>query len=321
LVEYSLAMETEASEAIAGDGGTEEDRSSAALAGNSNHSTEEESQQEHEQEHDPSGSSISLVPRKFLCNAPRPDQWESYGDAVLTHLGKKKAGGVLAQAVAKIRSLHSISPKAGPGRKSNAVHALLFYEYLLDRTGRDGGEEEGGGGGGDDDDDDSNGDDDASEDGVGPERKFPPNKEVDDPLAAFTDEEFIAHHKHVCEVCEDTPSKEPLLLCSTCRLAFHIPCSRPVLEGGLPPPDDGMRWRCSYCVLATEPKNTKPRRVSAAAVRLMARCVKMLWVMPRLGRAVVCHLSHTLYCFSLEYEISISAIEGVLLFWRRVEQA
>jgi PHD-finger len=285
-------METEASETIAGDGGTEGDPSAAALAGNSNHSTEDSQQ---EQEHDPSGSSISLVPRKFLCNAPRPDQWESYGDAVLNHLGRKKARGVLTKAVAKIRSLHSISPKAGPGRKSNAVHALLFYEYLLDRAGGDGEEDEegGGGGGGDDDDDDSNnGDDDASEDGVGQERKFPTNKEVDDPLAAFTDEEFIAHHKHVCEVCEDAPSKEPLVLCSTCRLAFHIPCSRPVLEGGLPPPDD-ERWRCSYCVLATEPKNTKPRRVSAAAVRLMARCVESRGVMPRFGTRNVRHLSHT----------------------------
>jgi PHD-finger len=266
-------MEAEASVTGAGDDGETEEDPGKPLACDSNHSTEESQEQEHDHDHDPSGSSISLVPRKFLCNAPRPDQWDSYGDSVLHNLGRKNARAVLAQAVSKIRSLHSISPKAGPGRKSNAVHALLFYEYVLDRTRNSAGEVTGGDGEDEGDDDDSNVDDDASEDFGGPERKFPP-KEVDDPLAGFTDEEFIAHHKHVCEVCEDLASKEPLLLCSTCRLAFHVPCSRPVLEGGLPPPDD-ERWRCSYCVLATEPKNTKPRRVSAAAVRLMARCVEV----------------------------------------------
>jgi hypothetical protein len=111
-------------------------------------------------------------------------------------------------------------------------------------------------------------------------------------MVLLSDEEFVRVHRTICEVCECGPSSlspdddivdvgaGPLLLCSTCECAFHVPCSRPALEGG--PPPENERWRCSYCVLATEPKHTKPRRVAAAAVRLMARCV---WGTCILGRS------------------------------------
>jgi hypothetical protein len=231
-----------------------------------------------------------------------------YGDAVLDKLGSRGGGGgssskskkkkntkkktdssndsaleVLTRAVAKIRNIHSIHPKSGPGRKSNAVHALLFYEYLVDRAshggaaGGDGGrrrifganyyEGNGDGGGG-------------GEDEIIAHRKtsdgatMAGNEEVDDRMAMLSDGEFVRQHRNVCEVCEEpasphpAPVGNPLLLCSTCDLAFHVPCSRPVLDT-LPPDDE--KWRCSYCVLRTEPKYTKPRRVAAAAVRLMAR--------------------------------------------------
>lgn len=57
------------------------------------------------------------------------------------------------------------------------------------------------------------------------------------------------------------------MVCTSCGLAFHLDCVRPVATEF---PTDPA-WRCAYCVLSTEPKNTKKRRESAAAVRLMAR--------------------------------------------------
>ena len=57
------------------------------------------------------------------------------------------------------------------------------------------------------------------------------------------------------------------MVCTSCNLAFHLPCIRPVREEFPSDPE----WRCAYCWLATEPKNSKKRRESAAAVRLMAR--------------------------------------------------
>jgi hypothetical protein len=96
-------------------------------------------------------------------------------------------------------------------------------------------------------------------------------------MELLSDDEFIREHRTICEVCEcgafpdaDDDDWGPLLLCSTCACAFHVPCSRPALGG---PPREDQQWRCSYCVLASEPKYTKPRRIAAAAVRLMARWV------------------------------------------------
>ena len=89
-------------------------------------------------------------------------------------------------------------------------------------------------------------------------------KKEEEEESSMGTEEFNAQHNDLCDVCDGTGE---LLMCSTCNLVFHLECVRPIMTE-LPKEKD---WRCAYCILATSPKNTKPRKVAAAAVRMMAR--------------------------------------------------
>lgn len=291
----------------------------------------------------PTASSNSVVSRKFLCAAPRPDQWDELLNPVLKRLGRPRAAAsTLRQTIASIQNRHAIHPpkRAGPGRKSNSVHALLFYQFLLEHveaqagspppavaiTGRPGsrnkGENDGKADDGDEttgesqdqseygednegkdeeddrdnDDEEKDGDESQDDNGVGdegnPEDEDDDEEEEEDdedntprgrrlsdaeevlaggPLTAAPAAEFAARHRKVCEVCEDVTSTQPLLLCATCPLAFHVACTRPVLDDA---PSETELWQCAYCTLSTEPMYTKSRRTAAAAVRLMARYVR-----------------------------------------------
>jgi hypothetical protein len=139
------------------------------------------------------------------------------------------------------------TPKIGPGRKTNTEHAIGFYEYLYDRL--------------------TSGKDVQETTSVEPESEDEEEEEEDDEesnLSSMGTQEFNAQHNDLCEVCD---GEGELLLCSTCNLAFHLSCVRPVMRE-LP---NDKHWKCSYCILSTEPKNSKPRRQAAAAVRMMAR--------------------------------------------------
>jgi hypothetical protein len=213
-----------------------------------------------------------MVTKKYLCAAPRPESWDAHVDDVLKSLpasNKAAKEELLKQTIESVKASKSLnqqpnrrvpnllpltsSPlpnlavnplkdKSGPGRKSNAEHAVNFYEYVLEKLTADEGEEE-----------------------EGEEEEEAEDTEEDtDDLSSMDTTEFIKQHNDLCEVCDETGE---LLMCSTCNLVFHVACVRPIMTE-LP---EAKIWRCAYCVLATEPKNTKPRKQAAAAVRLMAR--------------------------------------------------
>ncbi|KAL7560399.1 hypothetical protein ACA910_016154 [Epithemia clementina (nom. ined.)] len=373
---------------------------------------------------------------RYLCAAPRPNEWHELEDKVLSGLGDD-AQAVLESTLEQLRTKYGWHPKTGPGRKSNAEHAIHFYEYLLEKvatakaatssattstaagvkpegTGegtaaganaeeeeddddeeeKEDGEEEDEKGeedededeaeeeeeeeeedgsqndndddndeddkeeeeGDDDDDDDENnneeedGDDDNGKEEEGealatvakkgerdltpqqrqqegkeetkaddgssiaaakdskqestqdhpkatcdPEAPEPPkatvaveeHQEAPEPPKTTIKEEQPPSSQpqpptqqpptnnnpgHVCDVCYTPPvaAQDRLLHCTTCPNVFHLPCVRPVTVE-YPKEDEAKEWRCAYCVLSTEPKNSKKRRDSAAAVRLMAR--------------------------------------------------
>ena len=175
--------------------------------------------------------------KKYLKSAPRPEVWDDHVQDVLRNLAGTTAAAkqaALEQTIATVKRLNDMKEKTGPGRKSNAEHAVGFYEYVLEQLLESAEEEE--------------------EDAA-------PEDQVEE--SSLDTGEFDEQHNDVCEICDSTGE---LLMCSTCNLVFHLQCVRPILTE-LPASD----WRCAYCVLQTEPKNTKPRKQAAAAVRLMAR--------------------------------------------------
>ena len=230
--------------------------------------------------------------RKYLCNAPRPEQWDGYAEHALQHLSARD----IQETIDRIRTVHNIQPKMGPGRKSNAEHAIHFYEHLLEHLQEKEGDDRGEIAGKQEEEsvtepveETDNKREEPLTPQVNPSLSSTANKETASALAAastaitkkravdpeavittaedgssLNTEEFIEQHNDLCDVCEGTGE---LLMCSTCNLVFHLPCVRPVLTE-LP---QERNWRCAYCILSTEPKNTKPRRIAAAAVRLMAR--------------------------------------------------
>lgn len=180
---------------------------------------------------------------------------------------------------------------------------MAFYEYLLERCGVNLSGEEADAGSphcpsqkttkespqkdtcqeeADDEDDEQEDDDDDDEDEEQEEEeeeeeedddhdheedkrgKSRPGKQIEDESSSINTQDFNAQHNDLCDVCDGDGE---LLMCSTCNLVFHLECTRPVLTH-LP---TEKYWRCSYCILASEPKNSKPRRAAAAAVRMMAR--------------------------------------------------
>jgi hypothetical protein len=193
-----------------------------------------------------------MVIKKYLCAAPRPESWDDHVEAVLKNIGggsKDAKATLLKQMIESCKAMHPLN-KSGPGRKSNAEHAVNFYEYVLERLTADDDEEEE-----EEEEMDETGD---AQDTTQAE------EEGSDDMSSMNTQEFNESHNEECEVCDETGE---LLMCSTCNLVFHLDCVRPVMTE-LP---EDKNWRCAYCVLSTEPKNTKPRKQAAAAVRLMAR--------------------------------------------------
>jgi len=199
----------------------------------------------------------------------------------------EKAREMIQRILGQIQSMHEVQPQVGPGRKSNTTHALNFYEYLLERLREeqeDAEEEEVGeetATSGDEGEGKVNDDKDEDQ-----EREENDEEDTSDVLLqrSIRQEE----HDAACCVC-DRPD-DCVFVCSTCPKVFHSDCVRPKDdaagsvtnsngsdEGGVDSAGpkssqaDLSSWRCAYCVLQTTPKHSKPRRVAAAAVRLMAR--------------------------------------------------
>eukprot|EP00977_Amphora_coffeiformis_P008852 scaffold1999_cov153-Amphora_coffeaeformis.AAC.12 len=241
----------------------------------------------------------------YLCAAPRPPDFEELTESVISGFGSlHKAEQVLEKTLDRIQNQHQWQRKSGPGRKSNAEHAIHFYEHVLDelraRTAaakeesEEKEDEEGTEDNNEADDDNEKEEDDNNEEeeesveveDQEEEEEKPTTKEDEQSSKEHDEEESIQEEENPspspaksastsdtpqknssdqCNVCNDTEGR--LVVCSSCKLAFHLPCYRPVMEEFPTDPD----WRCAYCWLATEPKNSKKRRESAAAVRLMAR--------------------------------------------------
>mmetsp|Transcript_60396 Transcript_60396/g.69400 ORF Transcript_60396/g.69400 Transcript_60396/m.69400 type:complete len:119 (-) Transcript_60396:923-1279(-) len=75
-----------------------------------------------------------MVMKKYLCHAPKKDSWELNAEALLTSLDgdemKREQVARQTLSILKERRKHE-KKRVGPGRKSNAEHAMEFYEYIL----------------------------------------------------------------------------------------------------------------------------------------------------------------------------------------------
>ncbi|GAX16085.1 E3 ubiquitin-protein ligase UHRF2 [Fistulifera solaris] len=192
--------------------------------------------------------------KRFLCQAPRPDAWDDHAEDVLGHLGssrEKKIASIRASLV-RAKRRNPFTPKAGPGRKTNTEHAIAFYEYLLEKLDAQRADEE------------TIRNKDESEDDEEEEEEDTEDLSLQSCEITSLAKKSDARNEHLCSVC-DEPGE--FVTCSECNLHFHKTCVRPTMTT---PPED-KAWRCSYCVLSTEPKNSKTRRQAAAAVRMMAR--------------------------------------------------
>ena len=68
----------------------------------------------------------------YICAAPRPPEYEQLVEGVLRGMGSR-AEAVLETTLDRIQNQHHWQRKSGPGRKSNAEHAIHFYEHLLEQ--------------------------------------------------------------------------------------------------------------------------------------------------------------------------------------------
>lgn len=179
-------------------------------------------------------SSSSLTPqaKKYLCHAPRPEQWDEVAPDVLEKLPNAEAN--VKRALKRLQK-YMDPPKRGPGRKSNGEHALAFYEFLLDEA-----------------------------------KKYPSiqgtesSEDEDEPDSDEEKHEKSEEEPEVkaeCQVCRGTKA---LSSCSTCKRQFHKDCVKPSYKCPKP-------WQCPFCLIKKEPKHTKLRRQAAVALRLMAR--------------------------------------------------
>ena len=191
--------------------------------------------------------------KRYLCQAPRPDAWDDRAEDVLRNLAGSPDQHVacIREALVRAKRRNPYTPKAGPGRKTNAEHAFAFYEHLLDKLDAKLPHDE--------------------IDAVRKKDESEDEEEEDAEEESVRSSESTAYIKkggaagnHSCEVC-DEPGE--LIMCSECNLHFHTSCVRPVMTTS----PEAATWRCSYCVLSTEPKSSKQRRQAAAAVRMMAR--------------------------------------------------
>ncbi|KAG7347823.1 PHD-finger domain containing protein [Nitzschia inconspicua] len=224
-----------------------------------------------------------MVVKKYLCAAPRPESYEEKAEALLDALGgdEEKRESVVRQTLAQLRKLHGNDKRTGPGRRSNADHAIAFYEYILGEDEEDGNDEdqncetdeesdaaksadstrdnrentvkeedEGHG------DDSTNGDESTSND---------TNSKT---VESMDTQEFLNQHNDECEVCNQ-PGE--LLCCSTCSLVFHMKCLRPTLAS-LPKAED--EWSCPHCIIQGikgHKRHSKAWKAAAAGVRAMNR--------------------------------------------------
>lgn len=228
--------------------------------------------------------------RRYLCAAPRPDQYDEHASPVLQRLGRTRASRktLLEATLRALQTRHNLERKTGPGRKSNAEHAIHFYEYLLELV--ENGEEEGEDIGDADSISSASNKDEAEhernvesvnkntlkDENNATEAQEDSVKSELDEASSMDTATFVKAHNDLCEVCDEAGD---LLMCETCNLVFHVACVRPALET-LPEQD----YKCAYCVLSTEPKNSRPRKQAAAAVRLMARLRNQFQRNKRRGR-------------------------------------
>ena len=69
----------------------------------------------------------------YLCAAPRPPDFDELTENVIGGFGSlHKAEQVLEKTLDRIQNQHQWQRKSGPGRKSNAEHAIHFYEHVLE---------------------------------------------------------------------------------------------------------------------------------------------------------------------------------------------
>lgn len=179
--------------------------------------------------------------RKYLCQAPRNEIWDNIRDGVIAHLGDDPAA-VLRTTIDQVRSLHPEleRPRSGPGRKSNAEHALFFYQYLLHYVENNQHRHH--------------------------HHHPPPDHSNDHHRSQLPATTSITPSSDFCNVCQDDTNPEPLIPCRSCPRAFHMAsCLHPQVDG------DYEDWLCPYCVLE-DPRTPKLKRhPAAAAVRVMAR--------------------------------------------------
>ena len=146
--------------------------------------------------------------------------------------------------------------RTGRGRKSNAEHAMEFYEYILGKEHND-----------DDDDEEKDKDDDGSSSSSKKDQDGTTNKEGEQTTVGSMDsQEFLNQHNDFCDVCN---LGGELLCCSTCNLVYHMECVRPTLQK-LPPND----WSCAHCILAGatgHKRSSKAWKTAVSAVRVMGR--------------------------------------------------
>ena len=150
------------------------------------------------------------------------------------------------------RSKHE-KKRTGPGRKSNAEHAIAFYEYLAGDTGI--------------------GDKDKSTEDTSESSDDDESSSSSDQSSASNTvdtEEFLNQHDDACDVCN---LGGELICCSTCSLVFHKECLRPVMKSI---PSD---WICPYCItqgVNNYKRHSKTWKSAAIAIRQMKRLRKEL---------------------------------------------
>ena len=123
--------------------------------------------------------------------------------------------------------------RTGPGRKSNAEHAINFYEHVLELNDQDTDQE----------------------------------RPQDDDDESMDSQEFLDQHNDLCELCNEGGD---LLCCSTCNLVFHLACTRPKLTR-VPTKDDWSCSYCIASGVTGHKREARTRRRASAAVRQMNR--------------------------------------------------
>lgn len=194
-----------------------------------------------------------MVSKKYLCSAPHPSTWDERAATLLESLGgdRAKREEVLNQTISALGDIIGEKQRSGPGRKSNAEHALSFYRHVLTLTEQE---------------DTTHQMDRAKR--ADEKKDDEENKtDCDDTDDSSMDSvDFLDQHNDLCEVCN---LGGELLCCSTCNLVFHLSCHRPILKQE--PPDN---WSCAYCIatgLTGYKREAKIRRRAQAAVRQMAK--------------------------------------------------